>query len=302
MAKKRCLVTGGTGFIGYNLTLELLKQGYDVLITGREGENYAGVKHLLAGYDLFSLDWERIGNIEILFHQAAIVDTTFLDQKEMIRVNCEGSKDLFEKAVRAGCRHIVYASSTATYGNEPAPYREGVTKQNPLNPYGVSKKMLDDYALQFSANHPDITVVGLRYCNVYGPHDAHKGKMRCYLTQMAEQMRKGNPRLFRDGEQKRDYIYIKDLIRANILSSQSKESCIVNCGSGKAVSFNRLVELLNKTLGLNRIPEYIDNPYEKSYQSYTECDMTLAAQKIGFVPAYSVEEGIKDLYGKAPAV
>ncbi len=297
MKKIKCLVTGGTGFIGYNIMKQLQKDGYKVFITGKKGECYEDVKNLIIGYDLFELDWGKIRDIDILFHQAAIVDTTIMNREEMMCVNVDASKFLFEQAVKHGCKNIVYASSTASYGNEPAPYKEGITKQNPLNPYGESKKLLDEFAVEFAKKYPEVVVVGLRYCNVYGRHDEHKGKMRCYISQMAEQMRVGNPKLFIDGEQKRDYIYIKDVVRANILASKSKQSCIINCGSGKAVSFNYLVSVLNKVLGLNRIPEYIKNPYKENYQNYTECDMSLAKEKIGFVPEYSVEKGIEEIYG-----
>jgi len=296
MDKIRCLVTGGTGFVGYNLTKELLKQGYDVLITGKDSENYEVVKDLVVGYDLFKLDWNKIGKIDVLFHQAAIVDTTVMDRKQMMEINLEASKFLFENAIRFGCKNIVYASSTASYGNEPAPYIEGLTKQIPLNPYGESKKLLDEFSTQFAKLHPEVTIVGLRYCNIYGPYDKHKGKMRCYLSQMADQMKIENPKIFKDGEQKRDYIYVKDVVRANILASKSKESCIVNCGSGKATSFNELIHILNQVLNLNRVADYIENPYEGKYQSYTECNMSLAKEKINFIPQYSIEKGIKDLY------
>ena len=296
MKKIKCLVTGGTGFIGYNLTKQLQKENYEVLITGRTDQNYKDVRDILVGYDLFELDWNKIGNIDVLFHQAAIVDTTIMDYDKMMRINVESSKFLFKQAVKHNCEHIVYASSTASYGNEPAPYKEGKTKQNPLNPYGKSKKLLEEFAIEFAKENPKVVIVGLRYCNVYGSHDNHKGKMRCYLSQIADQMRIENPKLFRDGEQKRDYIYVKDIVRANILASKSKESCILNCGSGKAISFNDLVSILNKVLGLNRVPQYIKNPHKEMYQNYIECDMSLAKKKIGFVPEYSIEKGIKELY------
>jgi len=261
MEQIKCLVTGGTGFVGYNLTKELLRQNYQVLITGRQTENYESVKDIVIGYDLFELDWNKIGNIDVLFHQAALVDTTILDHEKMLRINLEASKILFEKAIKHGCKNIVYASSTATYGNEPAPYRENITKQNPLNPYAESKKLLDEFAMNFAKKNPEVKIIGLRYCNIYGPHDKHKGKMRCYLSQMAEQMLNKNPKLFANGGQKRDYIYVKDVVRANILASKSKESCVVNCGSGKATSFNQLVSILNKIIDTKRTPEYMENPF-----------------------------------------
>ena len=116
------------------------------------------------------------------------------------------------------------------------------------------------------------------------------------VYQFAQQMLKGNPKLFKFGDQRRDYIYVKDVVKANMLASEAKESCVVNCGSGKAISFNKIVELLNPILGLSRDPEYIDNPFKGAYQCYTECDMNLAKEKIGFVSEYSFEKGLIDYY------
>ena len=170
---------------------------------------------------------------------------------------------------------------------------EGTTKTNPLNVYGKSKLELEKFATSFTRTNSDLTVIGLRYCNVYGPRESHKGKMASMIYQLAQQMLKGNPRLFKSGEQKRDYIYIDDVVRANLLASQTEKSCLVNCGSGKATTFNDLINILNRTLKLNRTQNYIDNPKPETYQSHTECDMNLARDKIGFVPEYNIESGIR---------
>lgn len=288
----RVLVTGGTGFIGSNLVLRLLEQGHDVLITGHDAEqkipNFRG-KYLQPG--LLGIDWEAIGRLDILFHQAAINDTTSLDEKEMLRANTEAAKELFRRVADGGCRRIVYASSTAVYGDAPAPYRErGLTR--PLNPYARSKKELEDWASQFARERPEVTVVGLRYCNVYGPRENHKGPRASMIYQLAAQMRKGTPRLFKYGEQKRDYLYVEDAVEANLRAADAPQSFIVNCGSGEATTFNELLEILNQTLGVERQPEYIDNPYQDRYQSHTECDMTLARRLLGFTPKFDVRSGI----------
>ncbi len=292
----KILVTGGTGFIGSNLASHLSKENYDLLITGNEGEQKVeGFKGKHLGSNFMNIDWDSINKIDILFHQAAINDTTLLDRKEMFRVNFYAAKELFKKSTEKGCKRIVYASSTAVYGNLPTPYKEdGLT--HPLNPYAESKKLLDDFAMQFADQNPDIVIVGLRYCNVYGPGEQHKGKRASMVYQLARQMLNSNPRLFKYGEQKRDYIYIKDVVEANVLASKATQSCIINCGFGKSVSFNSLVEILNKVIGTNRVPEYIDNPYEDKYQYHTECDINLARQLIGFVPKFDIESGIIDYY------
>jgi ADP-L-glycero-D-manno-heptose 6-epimerase len=294
--KMRCLVTGGTGFIGSQLVRHLVENGHEVVITGHEAEQplpfFAG-KRIFPG--LFGIDWKAVGRIDVLFHQAALNDTRCLDRGEMMRSNLDGSKALFDYAVRQGCRRIVYASSTAVYGRNAAPYRES----NPCDlntPYAESKKAMEDAAQEIARRHPGVRIVGLRYCNVYGPGESHKGRRASMIYQCARQMQYGNPRLFKYGRQRRDYIYVKDVVRANMLAAEAEESGIVNCGCGSATSFNRVVEILNEVLGCARRPEYFDNPYADNYQDHTECDMTLAEKRIGFVPRYRIEEGIRDYF------
>lgn len=292
----KCLVTGGTGLVGSNLTLALQKLGHEVVITAHEAEQslpeFKG-KRLYPGF--LGIDWEAIGKIDVLFHQAAINGTRVKDESEIMRANLDASKALFEHVIGRGCRHIVYASSTAVYGGNSAPYRES-DPLDPRTPYAESKRLLDAYAMELASGSPGVTIVGLRYCNIYGPRENHKGVRATMIYQFARQMQAGNPRLFKFGEQKRDYIYVKDVVRANLLAAGAEESCIVNCGSGKAVTFNRIVELLNGILKIDRRPEYIENPYGGAYQSHTQCDMRLAWEKIGFVPSYDIEAGLHDYY------
>ncbi|MDO8515950.1 MAG: NAD-dependent epimerase/dehydratase family protein, partial [bacterium] len=229
-----------------------------------------------------------------VFHEAAINDTENLDEKEMMRANVDSSIALFDYVLKNGCRKIVYATSTAVYGASPAPYVESKGVE-PFNPYGESKKIMEEKAQELNKKYPDAVMVGLRYCNVYGPGESHKGKRATMIYQLAQQMRVKNPKLFKSGEQRRDYIYAKDVVTANMLALNAKESCIVNCGSGVPTSFNDLVKILNSVLGTDRVPEYIENTVAR-YQSYTECDMTLAKEKLGFVPEYDIEKGIRDYF------
>lgn len=292
----RCLVTGGTGFVCSNIALALQEQGHEVLITGNESEQpvpqFIG-KCLYPGF--LGIDFDAIGKIDVLFHQAAINGTRVSDEKEIMRANYYASKRLFEYVLENGCKKIIYATSTAVYGNNPAPYKEN-DRLNPQTPYAESKVLLEEYATALANSNQDVTLVGLRYCNIYGPRENHKGTRATMIYQFAQQMLKGNPKLFKYGEQKRDYIYVKDVVQANLLAAASDSSCIVNCGSGKATSFNKLVSMLNALLGIARTPEFIDNPFVESYQDYTECDMTMARERIRFVPAYSIEEGLMDYF------
>jgi len=280
--------------VGSNLALRLQNTGHEVMITGNESEQpipeFRG-KRLFPG--LYGIDWDQVREIDVLFHQAAINNTRMTDRAEVFRANLEASENLFHHVVRHGCRRIVFASTTAVYGRNPAPYREDCPLD--LNtPYAESKKLLEDMAMALSREYPGVVTVGLRYCNVYGPRENHKGSRATMIHQFARQMLTGNPRLFEYGEQRRDYIYVKDVVRANELAAEAVKSCVVNCGSGRSTTFNELVSILNGVMGLNRVPEYIPNPYEDSYQDDTTCDMSLASELLGFVPSFGIKEGITD--------
>ena len=292
----RCLVTGGTGFIGSNLALHLQELGHEVIITGNESEQplpeFKG-KRLYPG--LIGIDWDQVKNIDVLFHQAAINNTRMMDRREMLHGNLDASLKLFRHVAEEGCRRIVYASTTAVYGRNPAPYRE----EGPFDlntPYAESKMLLEKAAADLSGEFPDMVTVGLRYCNVYGPRENHKGSRSTMIHQFAGQMKTGNPRLFKYGEQKRDYIYVKDVVRANLCAAEAAGSCVVNCGSGKATTFNRIVEILGNVTDTRRTPEYIENPFRGNYQSDTTCDMSYAEKAIGFIPSYTIEEGIRNYF------
>ncbi|MCH7568126.1 MAG: NAD-dependent epimerase/dehydratase family protein [Nanoarchaeota archaeon] len=291
----RALVTGATGFIGSNLAKELDKKGWEVIALGKDNEqplnNFSGK---LIKKPFHEIDWNEIGNIDILFHQAAIVNTVFNDEKEMFFVNVETAIKLFKRAIIHDCNKIIYASSTAVYGNTPSPFVEGKSEE-PLNIYGKSKLLLDRMAMKLAEKNPDIKIVGLRYCNVFGPGENHKGKMANMVYQLAQQILYDKPEVFKYGEQKRDEIYVKDVVKANLCALNAKESCVVNCGTGKPVSFNEIIAILNEILGKNKETIYIDNPYP-FFQTHTECDMKKAKETIGFVPEYSFEEGVKDYY------
>ncbi|MFH1443111.1 MAG: NAD-dependent epimerase/dehydratase family protein, partial [Candidatus Micrarchaeota archaeon] len=228
----RALVTGGTGFIGSNLAGRLIREGWGVTITGRKGEQeIPELKNPVVEGDLGKIEWHKLGRFDAVFHQAAITDTLVTDEKEMMRVNCEEARRLFEFAKESGCKKIVYASSTAVYGAGKTPYRE-TDDPVPLNAYGRSKLELDKFAMKFASENQDMTVVGLRYCNVYGQGESHKGKMASMALQIAKQMKIGNPKLFKWGEQKRDYIFVKDVVEANLLALEAKKSVVLNCGGG----------------------------------------------------------------------
>ncbi len=294
----RALVTGGAGFIGSNLAKELCKRGFDVTIIDsfyssnqKNLEGFKGdlIRENLADFDLKKLESTRF---DAIFHQGAITDTTVMDKKFMFRNNVFASRKLFEFAAmhKIPC---VYASSAGVYGNNPVPMKES-DAPSALNPYALSKCYLDNVARRYIKE--GARVVGLRYFNVYGPGEAHKRKFASMIWQLAAQMRDGKrPRIFKYGEQARDFVYVKDVVEANLRAYESKKSGIVNVGTGKPATFNGIVKILNQVLGTRFEPEYFDNPYG-FFQNCTQADTHLADTLIGFKARFLPEEGIQDYY------
>ncbi|MEJ5173682.1 MAG: NAD-dependent epimerase/dehydratase family protein, partial [Hydrogenothermaceae bacterium] len=189
---------------------------------------------------------------------------------------------------------VVYASSASVYGNvkDSVPLKEDREK-SPENVYAFSKYIMDNIAMEFSEKS-GIKVVGVRYFNVYGPREAHKGKFASMIYQLYLQMKNGQrPRIFKWGQQKRDFVYVKDAVEATIIASKAPKSTVYNVGSGQATSFNEVIQLLNQALGTNYEPEYFDCPYD-FYQEFTQADMTKIKEELGFVPKYSIQRGIKE--------
>jgi ADP-L-glycero-D-manno-heptose 6-epimerase len=295
----RILVTGGAGFIGSSLALELQRRGEEVVaiddLSSSNFRNLLGFKGDLIIEDITTFDpssrFKKDG-FDVIFHQAAITDTTFENDARMVQANVEGARKMLDFALEKGARFI-YASSAGVYGNGPTPMKED-QRLSPLNAYAFSKSLIDNLAMGYSQRHR-INIVGLRYFNVYGPGEEYKGRSASMIYQLAEQMKKGlRPRIFKYGEQFRDFIYIKDVVLANLSAMSASQSGVVNVGTGIPTTFNRIIELLNGVLSTSFEPEYFDNPYTSFYQNQTLADTQLVQNLMGFQAGYSVEMGIRD--------
>jgi ADP-L-glycero-D-manno-heptose 6-epimerase len=298
----KILVTGGGGFIGRNLTKKLIEQGHQVAITATGEDLFIpGVcKTIYMGLD--GIAWDQTWNKDVVFHQMANNDTLCKDKDEMFRANLYGPMTLFKQCFYGGCKKFIYASSTAVYGDSQVPYIEDFTPIKPLNYYAESKAKFDEFAMEFSKEN-NVDVIGLRYCNIYGPGEEQKGKRMSMIRQILNVMLESKrPKIFRDGEQKRDWLYVDDVVDANILAMNSslkeKKGRIYNVGSGRAFSFNQIIETINRIMGKKIKPEYIDCDFKEKYQSYTECDIQKIKTELNFVPKFSLESGVENYYKK----
>ncbi len=295
---KNILVTGGSGFIGSNLALELQNRYPQATISviddfrSSSFKNLVGFKGEVIAWDVSDDDWLEIFEdrpVDTIFHLASITDTTVLDEKKMIFDNVEGFRNVLRLAQEKEAA-LVYASSAAVYGSQDTPMKEEEAGK-PNNIYGFSKWAMDQLARLYTDK---LKIVGLRYFNVFGPRESFKGAAASMIYQLAQQILAGRrPRIFKEGEQRRDFIYVKDVVEATIRAASAKRSTIVNVGTGRSTSFNEVIEALNEGLGTRFEPDYFDNPYD-FYQNFTQADITLVKRELGWNPKFSTREGILD--------
>jgi len=309
---KTILITGGAGFIGSNLAFYFQENYPDSKIivfdcfrsekTFSNGnlQSFGHYKNLIGftgdiicgninkSVDLGLLD--EI-NFDYIFHHAAISDTRVYDQEIVMKTNVNSFYWFLEKTKKDNAT-LIYASSAATYGSMPSPQRIGL--ENPENPYGYSKYAMDQIAAEFSNKNPDIKVVGLKFFNVYGPREYFKDKTSSMVIQLGHQILNGHkPRLFEESDKiLRDFIFIDDVIQANIKACESKNNGVYNVGTGIPRSFQDIADTLQKELGSDYGTEYFVNPYS-GYQMHTQADISLTEENFSFKPTFSLEEGIK---------
>ena len=311
--KKTILITGGAGFIGSNLAFyfqenfpkaniivfdcfrnqdifengNLKSFGHYKNLIGFEGEIICGNINNTSDLEILE-DYK----FDYIFHHAAISDTRVYDQEIIMRTNVNSFYYILEIA-KKNSAILVYASSAATYGIAPSPQTVG--KEEPENPYGFSKLLMDQIAQRYVIDNPNMTIVGLRFFNVYGPREFYKGKTSSMVIQLGHQILDGNPpRLFEgSNEIFRDFIYIDDVIQGNIRACSHKKNGTYNIGTGVPRTFQEIANILQRELNTDLGTDYFQNPYN-GYQLHTRAEISRTKKYLNFNPFFSLEDGIKD--------
>jgi ADP-L-glycero-D-manno-heptose 6-epimerase len=308
------IVTGGAGFIGSALIAALNKRGItDILVVDELGtdERWKNLHNLsFADYvekgDFLEMALEKKipSPIEAVFHMGACTDTTETNASYLIKNNYEYTKLLAQWATDAGVRFI-YASSAATYGDGSAGFsdnEEHIENLTPLNMYAYSKQLFDRWARRTGLLGK---IAGLKYFNVFGPNEYHKGKMRSFVLKAFEQINtRGKVRLFKshkseyaDGEQMRDFLYIKDAVDMTLFFLDNPHlTGLFNIGAGKARTWNDLVKIVCGAMGKLPKIEYIDMPdsIRNQYQYLTEADISKLRRAGYDKEPMSLEDAIVD--------
>lgn len=307
------VVTGAAGFIGSYLIHRLNQDNFNAIIAVDKFDNPEKNKNLIGlkireqiDRDNF-LAWldSHYETIEFIFHIGARTDTTEFDTALLNRLNTQYTKDIWTRC----CEYqipLVYASSAATYGLGEQGYDDNeadIPKLKPLNPYGQSKQDFDVWALEQKGK--PFFWAGLKFFNVYGPNEYHKGRMASVIWHAYNQIQKtGKMKLFKshnpeykDGEQMRDFVYVKDVVEVCMfLMQHRKNSGIYNLGSGKARTFKDLTKAVFHALGKPEHIEFVDTPADirDKYQYFTEANMS-KLRSIGYKREFTkLEEGVYD--------
>ena len=309
------VVTGAVGFIGSCLISRLNQAGFNYIIAvddfsnAEKNKNLEGktIQEKVHRDDFFDwLDQEKNYRlVEFIFHLGARTDTTEFDQKIFDRLNLNYSKDIWKRC----CSYqipLVYASSAATYGLGEHGYDDNesiIEKLQPLNPYGESKNDFDIWATK--QDEKPFFWAGLKFFNVYGPNEYHKGRMASVILHTFNKIKEtGSMKLFRshnpdykDGEQKRDFIYVKDVVEIiYFFMHHRKNSGLYNLGTGEARTFLDLAKNTFVALNEKESIDFIDTPEDirDKYQYFTEANMN-KLRSIGYDNSfYTLEEGVED--------
>lgn len=301
---RRIVVTGGAGFIGSNIVRSLCGENdvtvIDNMSTGRR-ENLRGLEgriRLVEG-DINDINMlkREFESVDYVLHQAALpsVQRSITDPITTNRSNIDGTLAVLVAARDCGVRRVIFASSSAVYGDSPElPKREGSVPR-PMSPYAVTKLVGEHYCRVFYEIY-GLECVSLRYFNVFGPGQDPASEYAAVIPKFIDAVLSGGqPVVYGDGEQTRDFVYVEDVVRANILAciSPGAPGLAINIGTGCATSLNQLLDAIRRVLKTDIRPIYTE-PRPGDVRD-SVADITLAREVLGYVPEYGLEDGLSEM-------
>jgi len=299
----KCVVTGGCGFIGTHLVDRLVNDGHHVIVlddlsTGNlEGLNPSAEPLYCSVTDVDALAAATDG-VEVVFHTAAWarIERSVADPVGTHAVNVTGTLNVLRAAQINGVSRVVNSSSSSVYGDQPTHLMREDMTPNPKSPYALQKLMGEQYAELF-AKLFGVSIVSLRYFNVYGPGQPSEGQYALVIPRFLRMRREGNPlTVYGDGEQTRSYTHVSDVVEANILAASADvpagEHLPLNIGTGEETSVNRIAAAIG-----GPVQHIVPNPRREFEEARKAADCSLARSLIGWEPRVSFADGIKELLG-----
>lgn len=301
------LVTGGAGFIGSNICEALLERGANVicldnLSTGKEA-NILGLmsnaKFKFIKGDITDLETciRACQGVDYVISEAALSSVPVSIEKplDFCANNILGFLNMLEASSRCGVKRFVYATSASVYGDEEADVMVEGREGNLLSPYALSKRCDEEWAKQYYM-HYGLETVGLRYFNVYGKRQDPKGAYAGVIPKFVELLLNGKtPTIYGDGLQSRDFVYIKDVVEANILACfTDKENCgqVYNVAYGESLTLNEIYDTLSEAVGYNQPAQY--GPEREGDIKFSSADISKAKERLNYAPSWSFKQGIKE--------
>jgi nucleoside-diphosphate-sugar epimerase len=306
----KVLVTGGAGFIGSHIVDRLLSDGYDVIVLDDlSSGSLDNVAHHIGQKEFrlvkgdvrdAKLVREVLKGVDAVFHEAAFVSVTLSVKDPVVAndVNVAGTLNVLKASADLGVKRFVFASSAAVYGETSTPLKSEDMASTPLSPYGVSKLAAESYVRSFYRTY-GLETVSLRYFNVYGPRQsfdldcAYGGVISIFLNRILRGM---SPIVYGDGEQTRDFVYVKDAVEANMLALRGNDAVgeTFNIGTGKRITVNKVAQLLKRMTS----KENLENVYSDSRLGdvrHGYADISKAMRILNYEPKFSIEQGLEEL-------
>ena len=299
MQGKRVLITGGAGFVGSNLVGELVGQNKVLVLDNMHTGVVTNIDQYLDRIELRTLDTEDIFQVDfvpdVIFHLGMYSSTPmYKENRNLVHKVVDGTIQVLEFAKRHGAK-VVLASSSSIYNGHPVPQHEDMVPK--VTDFYTEARLYAERLTELYTKMFSLQAVCLRFFSVYGPGERSKGRYANLVSQFMWDIEEGrNPVIYGDGTQTRDFVYVKDVVRACVLGAESDKDGIFNVGTGKSHTINDMLERVMAHVGKRLEPVHVDVPVS-NYVMFTQADTKKAKQQLGFAAKFTLDEGLSQMLG-----